>query len=78
MFAAEESAVLIRIEAFGRMLHVEWDRTHPEPEQPTDEPTDEPPVHLMTPMEVRSDDRHEWARDFTGFVARANANARFD
>ena len=55
-------SLLLRIELFGHALTIEWARTQ------SSEP-DECPHDLSTPMVTYADDRHEWARDFSGFVA---------
>ena len=61
---ARSAAVLIRVEAFGRVLHVEYGKDEPQPER------DAPPHEMATPMITYADDRHEYARDYVGFVSR--------
>ena len=55
--------MLIHVEAFGRVLRVEFGHDEPRVER------GEVPYDTPTPMETYADYRHEASRDFIGFTS---------
>lgn len=57
--------MLIRVEVFGRLIHIEFDKLKPD----TD-PQPEPPVHIAPPMQVYTPEYVGFLPPAPGFIDR--------